>query len=75
MGRKMDYVIWGGAGVTVLGLAGLLYSALLVMRARKRGLDDAGLRAAMQGALVWNVGALALSGLGLMMVVVGVILA
>ncbi len=71
----MEYVIWGGAAVTVLGLAGLIYSALLVVRARRAGLDDAALRAAMQSALVWNVGALALSGLGLMMVVVGVILA
>jgi hypothetical protein len=45
------------------------------MRARRAGLEDAGLRAAMQKALVWNLGALALSGLGLMMVVVGVLLA
>jgi hypothetical protein len=71
----MGYVIWGGAGITLIGLAGLIYSAVLVVAARKAGLDDAGLRAAMQKALVWNVGALALSGLGLMLVVVGVILA
>jgi hypothetical protein len=71
----MEYLIWGGAGVTLVGLVGLIYSAVLVMRARCAGLDDAALRAAMQRALVWNVGALALSGLGLMMVVVGVILA
>ena len=71
----MEYLIWGGAGVTLVGLVGLIYSAVLVMRARRAGLDDAALRAAMQCALVWNVGALALSGLGLMMVVVGVILA
>jgi hypothetical protein len=71
----MEYLIWSGAGVTLVGLVGLIYSAVLVMRARRAGLDDAALRAAMQRALVWNVGALALSGLGLMMVVVGVILA
>lgn len=71
----MEYVTWAGAGITLCGLAGLVFSALLVMRARRAGLDDAGLRGAMQKALVWNVGALALSGLGLMMVVVGVILA
>jgi hypothetical protein len=71
----MDYLIWGGAGVTLVGLIGLVYSAVLVMRARLAGMDDAALRAAMQRALVWNVAALALSGLGLMMVVVGVILA
>lgn len=71
----MDFVIWGGAAVTLVGMAGLIMSALMVMRARKAGLGDAELRAAMQRALVWNVGALALSGLGLMLVVVGVILA
>jgi hypothetical protein len=71
----MEYLIWGGAGVTLAGLIGLIYSAVLVIGARRSGMDDAALRAAMQRALVWNVGALALSGLGLMMVVVGVILA
>jgi len=71
----MEYLIWGGAGVTLAGLIGLIYSAVLVIGARHSGMDDAALRAAMQRALVWNVGALALSGLGLMMVVVGVILA
>jgi hypothetical protein len=71
----MEYLIWGGAGLTLAGLIGLIYSAVLVIRARRAGMDDAALRAAMQRALVWNVGALALSGLGLMMVVVGVILA
>lgn len=71
----MDYIIWGGAGITLCGLVGLVYSALMVMRARKASMDDAALRAAMQRALVWNLGALALSGLGLMMVVVGVLLA
>ena len=74
-GGGMEYLIWGGAGVTLVGLAGLIYSAVLVMRARRAGLDDAALRAAMQRALVWNMRALALSALGLMMVVVGVILA
>lgn len=71
----MNYVIWGGAALTLIGLAGLIYSAVLVVQARRLGLDDAHLRAAMQKALVWNVGALALSGLGLMLVVIGVILA
>lgn len=70
----MDYVIWGGAGVTLCGMGGLVYSALLVLRARRAGQGDAVLRTAMARALVWNVAALALSGIGLMMVTVGVIL-
>ena len=31
----MEYLIWGGAGVTLVGLVGLIYSAVLVMRARR----------------------------------------
>jgi hypothetical protein len=71
----MEYAIWGGAAITVLGLIGLIYCIFLVMRARRAQLPDAELRAVMQKALVWNLAALALSGLGLMLVVVGVILA
>ncbi len=70
----MDTLIWIGAAITVLGLLGLLYCILLVVRARRAQLPDADMRAAMLRALVWNVGALALSGLGLVMVVFGVML-
>jgi hypothetical protein len=71
----MQFLIWGGTAVTVCGLLGLIFSIVLVMRARKTSVDDAALRAAMQRALVWNLGALALSALGLMAVVMGVFLA
>lgn len=71
----MVYMIWAGASITVLGLIGLIYCILLVVVAKRAKLQDAALRAAMQRALIWNMGALALSGLGLMMVVLGVILA
>ena len=71
----MEYAIWGGAVITVLGLIGLVYCIFLVMRARRAQLPDDALRAVMQKALIWNMGALALSALGLMLVVVGVILA
>lgn len=71
----MDYLIWGGAIVTICGLIGVIWSIIMVMRARKTSVDDAALRAALQTALVWNLGALALSALGLMAVVLGVLLA
>jgi hypothetical protein len=71
----MDYLIWGGAIVTICGLIGVIWSIIMVMRARKTSVDDAALRAALQRALVWNLGALALSALGLMAVVLGVLLA
>lgn len=71
----MDVLIWAGAALAVLGILGLAWSAAIVMRARRAGLDDAALRARMGQALPLNIGALLVSILGLLCVVVGVILA
>ncbi|MCB1338361.1 MAG: hypothetical protein KDK10_13185 [Maritimibacter sp.] len=71
----MDWLIIIGTIVALAGLAGLLVSALKVIRARRAGLDEAALKDAVRAAMVLNMGAFALSALGLMMVVVGVILA
>lgn len=70
----MEILVWIGAGLTSLGFAGIVWTIVAVSRARRAGLDDAGLRARLGQILPWNLGALALSFLGLMMVVVGVIL-
>lgn len=70
----MDILIWIGAAVTVLGFVGVVWSIVLVVRARRAGLDDAGLRQRLQRALPVNLGALLLSMLGLMLVVLGVVL-
>jgi len=70
----MDILIWIGAAVTLLGFVGVVWSIVLVMRARRAGLDDAGMRQRLQTALPVNVGALLLSLLGLMLVVVGIVL-
>ena len=45
------------------------------MRAKKAGLPDAEMRASLQRVVVLNMGALAVSGIGLMCVVFGVMLA
>lgn len=71
----MAVLIWIGAGLALLGVLGLVGSAVMVVRARRAGLDEAALRARMGQALPLNVGALLLSLLGLMCVVVGVVLA
>jgi hypothetical protein len=71
----MTLVIWSGAALTLLGLAGLVWCILLAFRAKRSGLDDAAMKAALRRVVALNLGALALSGLGLMLVVVGVILA
>ena len=70
----MDYLIWGGAALSLLGLAGLFWSIAKVNRARKAKLTDEELRAAMQKALPLNLGALFLSVIGLMLVILGVFL-
>lgn len=70
----MDWLIIIGAILSLVGLVGLVASALQVMKAKKSGLEDDALKAKMQKALILNMGALALSALGLMVVVVGIFL-
>lgn len=70
----MEWLVWIGAAVTLLGFLGILWSIFAVMRARRAGLADDALRARMGKVLPVNIAALFLSFLGLMMVVVGVIL-
>ncbi|WP_410216670.1 hypothetical protein [Paracoccus sp. (in: a-proteobacteria)] len=69
-----DWIIWTGAALTLFGLCALVWCILTVSRARSRGLDDAALRDRMRGVLAVNMGALAASTIGLMMVVIGIIL-
>ncbi|GGH22558.1 hypothetical protein SAMN05444007_102229 [Cribrihabitans marinus] len=70
-----EAMIWGGAAISLAGLAGLIWCILRVNRARKAGLSDADLRAAVQAVLPWNLGALFLSVIGLMLVILGISLA
>ena len=74
-GHGMDWMIWIGAALTLLGVAGLVWCIVLAMRAKKSGLPDEAMRAALQRVVVLNMAALALSGIGLMCVVFGVIVA
>lgn len=75
MGWQMEWMIWIGAGLTILGVAGLVYCILLALKAKKANLPDDAMRAALQKAVVLNMAALAVSGIGLMFVVFGVMLA
>ncbi len=70
----MDMLIWGGAGLTMIGVLTLVWCIVLAMRARKSGLSEDQIKAQLQRVVALNLGALAISGLGLMAVVVGVIL-
>lgn len=69
-----DIIVWIGAGVSVLGLVGLVWSIIRVMGAKKRAKTDEDIRDAVQKALPLNLGALFLSVIGLMLVIVGIFL-
>ncbi|MFU8777478.1 MAG: hypothetical protein ACNA7M_07385 [Roseovarius sp.] len=70
----MEYMIWSGAALSLAGLATLIWCIAKVWRARKAGLLETELRAAVQRVVPINTGALFLSVIGLMMVVVGILL-
>ncbi|MCM2560914.1 hypothetical protein M8756_02380 [Lutimaribacter sp. EGI FJ00015] len=68
----MEILVWIGAAVSFVGLLGLVWCILRVARAKRSGLDDDALRAEVQKVVPLNMGALMLSVLGLMMVILGI---
>lgn len=69
-----EILIWIGTTVSLAGLAGLLFAIYRVSRAKRAGLDDAAMRAVIRRAIPLNLGALFLSVIGLMLVIVGIFL-
>ena len=70
----MTIMIWAGAALAMIGVVGLIWCILLALRAKREGLTGPAMQARLQRVVAWNMGALAISGLGLMLVVIGVIL-
>ncbi len=70
----MEWMVWTGAAISMIGLVGIVYSIVAVSSARKAGLDDDALRLKLTAILPINIGSLLFSILGLMMVVFGVVL-
>ena len=70
----MDMLILAGTVVSVVGLVGLVWCILKVGKAKKASQTDEELRAAIQKVVPLNLGALFLSVIGLMMVIVGIFL-
>ena len=70
----MEYVVWGGAALSMLGLVGIIYSIVAVSRAKKAGLSDDELRTRIGYILPLNLGALFVSMIGLMAVIIGILL-
>ncbi|MGG7644474.1 hypothetical protein ACQ5SP_06640 [Rhodovulum sp. YNF3179] len=71
----MEWLVYAGTVLALLGLAGLVWCIVKVAKARRAGLSDAELRARLQSVVALNLGALAVSALGLMLVVAGLFLA
>jgi hypothetical protein len=71
----MQYLIPVGSVLTLAGLAVLMVCIFRISKARKAGLGDDEMRAVLQTVVPMNLGALLLSGIGLMLVVLGIILA
>ncbi len=70
----MELLIWIGALVSLVGIAGLVWCVLIALRAKREGLDETAMKTRLQRVVAINMGALLLSALGLMMVVVGILL-
>lgn len=70
----MGWLVVGGSGLVVIGLCLLGYCVYEALKAKRAGLDDAAMRDRLQKVVAINMGALLLSILGLMCVVLGVFL-
>jgi hypothetical protein len=70
----MEMIVWTGAALTLVGLGMLVWCIVSVAKAKRAGLPDEALKARLQKIVALNMGALAVSGLGLTAVIVGIIL-
>ncbi len=65
-------MVWGGAGLSLLGLLGLGWCIIKVSRAKRAQLDDEAMRVVLRKVVPLNMGALFLSVIGLMLVILGI---
>ncbi|MGJ8628373.1 MAG: hypothetical protein ACSHXB_15540 [Sulfitobacter sp.] len=70
----LEWIIWTGTALSLIGLAGLIWCIFRVARAKRANLNDDAMRAVLKTAIPINMGALFLSAIGLMMVVLGIFL-
>ena len=70
----MEILIWIGAAISLAGLAGLIACIVIATRAKRAGLSDDALRAKLKSVVALNMGALFLSAIGLMCVIIGILL-
>ena len=70
----MNWLIIIGVIITCFGLGLLFFTINKIWRAKKENLNEVAMKARLQSAIAWNLGAMASSGIGLMIVVLGAIL-
>lgn len=70
----MEWIIWVGTALSLLGFVGIVYCIVSAVKLRKRFGPSEELRMGLMRLLPVNVGALTLSILGLGVVVAGIFL-
>lgn len=71
----MELLVWIGAALSVAGLAGLMWCIFAIARAKRSNLPEDKMRDRLRQAVTVNMAAFMTSVLGLILVIVGVILA
>ncbi len=69
----MDFVIWGGAVVSLIGVIGIVYCIVMVFKAKRANLSEDEMRLRLKTLVLINMIALFISMIGLMIVVAGII--
>ena len=70
----MEWLVWTGTGITLLGCAGLILSVILIARIRAENLEDQAMRERLNKVIPVNLGALLCAAFGLMVVIIGLVL-
>ena len=70
----MQALIWIGAIFALIGVAGLGWCIMIAVKARREGLDDEAMQARLPQVVPMTLAALAISSIGLMMVILGIFL-
>ncbi|CAI8191992.1 MAG: hypothetical protein RMX56_06330 [Planktomarina sp.] len=70
----MNWLVLIGVIVTCSGLGLLLFTIGKIWQAKKDQLNELEMKAQLQSAIVWNLGAMGCSGIGLMIIVLGITL-
>ena len=70
----MDWLIWIGAALTVIGVLMLVFCIVTAVKAKSSGLPEEQIKVKLQKVVTLNLAALAISAFGLMGVIFGIVL-